>query len=150
MTDEELLLRAAALLERHERRVAENIQQLYKRYVYPHAQQPHHLGRPKTLSPLEAVLLFALKRNQFTVSAERRSNGWSGQASCRFHLRDHAIVMQVESRSELLWCLWGLVSDQLDPALPVDAEFNLTLTEAHMQGSVLQADLKRLSVAIRT
>ena len=138
MSDDEILARAAAILaEREEARSAE-LRRLYTKYARKRASQVHHLGKPKKLLSDEALLLVALERNRYEVEAEcPNGNRWHGDATCTHQARGSAIATMVASRLELLWALWATVSDQ-------DGD-TVSLTEAHLCGSVVQSDLELLS-----
>ena len=141
LNDDEILERAAHITNaRHAARLVEDqaeVKRLYKLYGKA-IKLEHELGKPKKLSMVEALLVAALERTRYVVSAEcPNSNRWHGDAACIYGVQDTVIVMMQDSRLELLWEIWRSVSDQ--PA------GHVTLTEAHLQGSVCRQHLRELS-----
>jgi hypothetical protein len=138
VSDDDILARAAVILaERQEARLAE-LRRLYAKYARKRASEPHDLGKPKTLLPAEALLLFVLERNHYRVEAEcPNGNRWHGDATCTHHARGSAIAIMAASRLELLWALWATVSDQDGGTV--------SLTEAHLRGSIVHRDLRTLT-----
>jgi len=147
MDDHATLLRAGEILARREREREERVQQLFRTYARQRAKEPHSLGKPKVLHPEEALLLVALERNKYVVEAQQGdSRRWNGDAECRFHVRASVISLGAPSRLDLLRGLWASVSGQ--EGADQDGS-TVTLTEAHLQGSVVQADLRRLNRELR-
>ena len=155
MNDDEILSKAAAILNtrraEHQQAKETETKRLFDSYGGRRLQQPHDLGSPRKLLPEEALLLVALERNKYVVKTEKGQSRWHGDAECRFHLRGTALSLQAETRLDLLWELWATVSDQVSPhekgGLLMNAE--VTLTEAHLQGSVVQRDLRQLQREVR-
>lgn len=140
MSDDHILEQAALILtEREEARQAE-VRRLYRLYACERAGKPHQFGKPKKLLPDEALLLVALEQHHYTAYAEcPNRNRWHGDAACECHTRDSVIVMMAASRLDLLWALWASVSDE--------EKETVILTEAHLQGGNVQADLGGFSIA---
>lgn len=150
MNDDEILSRATAILstrraEHQQAREAET-KRLYDSYGQRRQQEPHDLGSPRKLLPEEALLLVALERTKYIIHTEKDRSRWHGNARCRFNLRGTALSLQTDSRLELLWELWAAVSDQVSFHRGEGLQTNavVTLTEAHLQGSVVRRDLRRL------
>ena len=146
MTDDDIVHAARAILlkrdvERQEA-IAATRARLYKCYARSRSAQPHCLGKPTKLSQEEALVLTAIERNKFEVEAQQNSDTdrWAGDAECKHHARAGALCMGARSRIELLWGLWGSVSTQGD---------DVTLTEDHLQGSIVQRDLRDLTRELR-
>lgn len=142
LSDDQILARAAqitrARLEARQQQDQVKLKRLYKAYGRKPTRLEHRLGRPKKLSMVEAVLVAALDRTRYLVTAEcPNNNRWHGDAECAYHTRDRVIVMMMPSRLELLWELWGSVSDQ--------PKEHVTPTEARLQGSSYHQHLKQLS-----
>jgi hypothetical protein len=138
----EILAQAQHILARREEEQAAELRRLYKKYATQRRSHPHDLGKPKNLTPEEALLLVALERSKFVVSGDcPNNNRWHGDASCQYHARDTAIVMMAASRLELLWGLWRTVSDQNGDTL--------TLTEEHLQGSIFRRDIQELECELK-
>ena len=125
MSDADILERAATILRgREEARQAE-VRRLYRVYAHKRTCKPHHLGEPKKLSHDEALLLVALERRDYDIEAGcPNHNRWHGDATCKRHIRDSAVVVMAASRLDLLWALWASVSYQ-------DRD-TVTLTEAQL------------------
>jgi hypothetical protein len=138
LTDPEILARAAVILAEREKARSAELRRLYYKYARKRAGEPHQLGKPKKLLPDEALLLVALERSRYGVEAGcPNGNRWHGDATCTHHVRGSAIAMMAASRLELLWALWATVSDQ-------DGD-TVSLTEAHLRGSIVYHDLKALT-----
>jgi len=155
MDDDEILMRAAEILTQRKRaseeiRAAE-VKRLFKRYAQHRAQEDHHLGKPKKLLPLEALLLVALERNKYVVCIEKGESRWHGDAECKFHLRGTAMALSADSRLDLLWALWASVSDQVidDGHGSVTIIPTVLLEEEHFRGSIVQRDIRALNREVR-
>jgi len=122
--------------------------QLFRQYARHRHKAPHDLG-PQRLSRWEALLLTTLERNKFTVTADKGQTRWNGDVTCTSHLRAGAIVMLSESREDLLWALWAAVSHQTPVPGVSGRQAGITLTEAHLRGSVIQEDLRALNRELR-
>lgn len=141
LSDDEILERAAQILKNRQVEEYEDIWRLHKTYGRaPHTLE-HQLGQPRKLSMVEALVVAALDRTRYVVTAEcPNNNRWHGDAECSYGVRGMVIATMLPSRLELLWELWRSVSDQ-----PVE---RVALTEAHLRGSILHEQLRELSKRI--
>lgn len=142
LSDNEILERAASILKDRQTEATEELRRLHKTYGRAPLTLEHQLGKPKKLSMVEALLVAALDRTRYRVSAEcPNNNRWHGDAECKYHARSSVIVMMMPSRLELLWALWQGVSDQ--------TEKDVTLTEDHLRGSILHRHLRELTKELK-
>lgn len=143
MSDDQIVAEAARITaerkEQADRHQAEEINRLYRKYATGRDKSPHGLGKPQRLEPMEALLLVALERNKFVVEAHLGGR-WFGDAYCKHNLRAGAMASGT-SRLDLLMGLWQIASGQTDDAV--------MLTEEHLNGSVVQADLRALHAEVR-
>lgn len=137
--DDVILARAHQILARRVRHADEDARaergRLLREYAAWLRPERHTLGKEK-LTDHEALLLMALERSKYVVHADRGQTTWNGDATCKFGLRDTVIVMLAGSRAELLAALWSAVSGQ--------GEGGALVTEDHLRGSVVAADLQTL------
>ncbi len=113
MNDADVLARAGAILSARKEAQEAEVKRLYAQYARKRAGEPHQLGKPKTLTPGEAVLLVALEGRGYEVEADcPNKNRWHGDASCLDHRREGVIITMAVSRLELLWGLWAAVTGQ--------------------------------------
>lgn len=128
--------RAAEQAFRHKRQW----QAWYNRYARS-AGPAHNLAKPRKLLPEEAVLLYALERNGYTVEGEApnlsQGGKWHGHAECRWHLRDMVISQFAPDRLSLLWSLWTGVSGKSE------------LTEEDLQGGLRRTQIQQLQKELR-
>lgn len=149
MTEDEILGAASEITSRRiqdaiNRNSAETTR-LFKLYASKRNDNPHNVGKPKKLTEIEALLLVALERNKYEVEAEQpNKTKWSGTAFCRFNARGATLSMRAESRQDLLLGLWACVSDQGG-----GTGAGAKLTEAHLQGSIVQRDIRELNSELR-
>lgn len=143
LTDDQVLAEAARIVTERRalasRNQAEEVKRLYKKYAVGRDKQPHELEKPQRLEPMEAILLVALERNKFVVECHTGGHKgalptWWGTAHCKHNVRAGAIVSG-SSRLDALQGLWQEVSHQ---------EGMILLTEEHLNGSIVQADLRQL------
>jgi hypothetical protein len=154
MTDDQVLVEAARIVSERrgqaQRFQAQEVQRLYKKYATHRTRlnpapktesdpPEDKLGKPLRLEPMEALLLVALERNKFIVEAHEGGR-WFGSAHCKYNLRGGAMGSGT-SRLDLLMGLWQIASDQEGGAV--------TLTEEHLNGSVVQAHLRQLNAEVR-
>lgn len=140
LSDEQILLKAAQILAQRQEDEAfmrkRRVQDWYARYARPEAGHTHQLSTPRKLPPEEAVLLFALERNGYTVQGEapnlKQGGKWHGHAECRWHLRDMVISQFAPDRLTLLWSLWEGVSGRTN------------LTEEDLQGALRRQHTRQL------
>lgn len=99
MSDAEILARAGAILSARKEAQEAEVKRLYAQYARKRAGEPHQLGKPKTLTPNEAVLLVALEGRGYEVEADSpNGNRWHGDASCVNHRRESVILTMAATR----------------------------------------------------
>lgn len=141
LSDDQILERAAQIakerLEASRNEAQAETRRLYRQYGRRPLKLEHDLGKPKKLGLVETLLVAALDRTRYKITAEcPNGNRWHGDAECASGVRGMVIAMMHASRLELLWELWRSVSNQ-----PVE---RVTLTEDHLQGSVYHKHLREL------
>lgn len=145
MTEDEILRAASQIIttrqQDREKAKAAEIHRLFKDYVSGRPAAPHNLGKPQKLTEEEAILLFAMERNKYTVEAdcpnEKCGGRWHGSAWCKYNAREGAVSMLAASRHDLLLSLWASVSGQ-------DGDTDVLLTDRHMQGSLVRQQIRAL------
>lgn len=146
MTDDEVIRLAGEIVQKRTQEALELMQaetnRLHRKFIGSR-KLAHDLGSPKPLTQHESLLLFALERNKYIVEGDSPNGArWNGSASCKHNARETVISMGCASRHDLLIALWAGVSGQDN----CDA---VQLTEQHLEGSLVQSDIRALWDVVR-